>query len=221
MFEIIIKRLYELGILEKVVLIGSWAAFLYKSYFGKGYRFIPKTTDVDILVPIPCHFRKPIDLPEKLKDLNYIVQFSGQKGYIRLGHPELTLEFLVPEFGKGSDEPYQLKDLHINAQPLRYVNLLLRDSLNINYQGIDVKVPHPTVFVLQKLLILDKRQKEEKRLKDIEIIKSVLKWINQSSNDKNHMKNIFSRIPSSWQKKIIKQLRILTLDDTLYYLSKN
>lgn len=135
MFEIILERLQKLGVLDKVIVIGSWAAFLYRNYFlSSAYGFAPKTTDVDFLVPLPCKIDKPIDLPEELKDLNYIVQFSGQKGYIKLGHPELSLEFLVPELGRGSDKPYPLNNLGINAQPLRYVNLLLQDVVEITYR---------------------------------------------------------------------------------------
>lgn len=220
MFEIILKRLQQLGILDKVVLIGSWAAFLYRNYFpGSDYGFTPRTTDIDFLVPLPCKVKKPIDLAEELKDLNYIVQFSGQKGYIKLGHPELSLEFLVPEFGRGSDKPYPLNNLGINAQPLRYVNLLLQDVIDITYYGINIKVPHPTVFVLQKLLVLSRRKKEDKKLKDIDIIKAVLSEINLSINDRDYLKKVFNSLSNSWKKKIIKQLQILKLEDTSDFLS--
>lgn len=218
MLETILKRLHKLGVLDNVIIIGSWAAFLYKNYFAKDYGFIPKTTDLDILVPIPYRSNKKIDLPEELKDLNYIVQFSGQKGYIKLGHPELSIEFLVPEFGKGHDRPYPLDRLGINAQPLRYVILLLRDVIKIDYKGIKINTPHPAVFILQKLLVLHKRAKEEKKLKDIEIIKTVSNWINQSKNDKRRFKDIFRHLPLSWKKNIIKELRNLKLEETLDYL---
>lgn len=222
MFETILERFQQLGILDKVVIIGSWAAFLYRNYFfSKTYGFAPKTTDVDFLVPLPCKIDKPVDLPEELKDLNYIVQFSGQKGYIKLGHPELSLEFLVPELGRGSDKPYPLNNLGINAQPLRYVNLLLQDVIVITHHGMKIKVPHPTVFVLQKLLVLSKRMKEEKKLKDIAIIKAVISEINNSSNNRQRLKEVFDSLSDSWKKKIIKQLRILQLNDVLTFLSSN
>jgi len=42
-----------------------------------------------------------------LKDLGFIEDFH-RKGLIRLNHPELIIEFLVPEKGRGRDTPYPL-----------------------------------------------------------------------------------------------------------------
>jgi hypothetical protein len=219
MFDTILKRLDKLGTLNDIVLVGSWAAFLYKYYFPKSvYSFIPRTTDIDLLIPTPYKNKNKIDLPEEFKDLNFIVQFSGQKGYIRLGHPELSIDFLVPEMGKGSDEPYIINNLHINAQPIRYVNLLLQNVISVDYNGIAVKVPHPSVFALQKLLILRKRQDEYKKLKDIETAKIVFNAIMSQDKDKSILKSEFDPLPNAWKKDIIKQLHLNLLDNIANFL---
>lgn len=219
MFELILERLNKLAVLNDLVLIGSWAAYLYRVYFGKEYNFIPKTTDLDLLIPLPYKDKRQIDLAEEFKDLNFIVQFSNE-GYIKLGHPELSLEFIVPEYGRGSDKPFVINNLGINAQPLRYVSLLLQDVIDISYRGIKVKVPHPAIFVLQKLLIIPYRKKESKKLKDIEIAKSVISFIDKFPDDKKYMRKIFNTLPVSWQKKIVKQLNIIKLSDVAKFLLK-
>jgi len=50
------------------------------------------------------------DVVELLKDLGFVVGFTGSKGYIRLQHPQLIVEFFGPERGKGSGEPYSAID---------------------------------------------------------------------------------------------------------------
>ena len=74
-----------------------------------------KTRDIDLLIPRPSEIKAKTDVVELLKDLGFIVGFSGSKGYIRLEHPELVVEFLVPERGRGSDKPYTLSQLGLNA----------------------------------------------------------------------------------------------------------
>ena len=56
-FNLIISKFNELGILEHVEFIGSWATYLYQQYF-RDDRFIPdlRTRDIDILYP---NIRKP------------------------------------------------------------------------------------------------------------------------------------------------------------------
>ena len=207
MLEIILRRFYDLGILDKVILIGSWAGLLYREYFNKtSYRFTPRTTDIDFLVPTPLRLKEKVDLPKELEDLNYIIQFSGQRGYIKLGHPELSIEFIVPERGRGSDKPYPLNKLAINAQPLRYMDLLIKNVITLSYKGIPVHVPHPTAFVLQKLILISYRKKEEKKLKDIDIAKSILYEIANNKDSKTHLKSTYASLPKKWQSKIIKQL---------------
>ena len=46
-------------------------------------------------------------------------------GYTKYVHPELELEFLIAELGRGKgNKPYEIPKLHINAQGLRFLNLL-------------------------------------------------------------------------------------------------
>lgn len=106
----VLKKLDKVGILQDVILIGSWCIPFYKDYFGSvRYPTAIKTRDVDFLVPAPSKTKSKADIPKLLKDLGFIVDFKGSEGYIQLEHSDLIIEFLVPEKGRGSDKPYQLK----------------------------------------------------------------------------------------------------------------
>ena len=104
----VLSRLQKADVLEQIVVIGSWCIYFYKNYFiDIEYSSSIRTRDIDFLVPIPTKFKKKTDIPEMLKDLGFIEDFH-RKGLIRLNHPELIIEFLVPEKGRGRDTPYPL-----------------------------------------------------------------------------------------------------------------
>jgi len=43
--------------------------------------------------------------------------------------------------GKGSDIPYPLPKLSMNAQPLRFLDYLLQNTICIETEGLKIKVP--------------------------------------------------------------------------------
>lgn len=202
----ILRRFSAAGILNDIVLIGSWCLYFYKEYFT-GVYFPPsiRTRDVDFLVPLPPKLKKKTDIPELLKDLGFIPEFMGPQGYLRLGHPELIVEFLVPERGRGSDKPYPLPQISLNAQPLRYLDFLAKNVIEINIDGLRVKLPHPVAFALHKLIILGRRIKQEKADKDRDQAFSLLHFVLKYDKPEK-IKSIFNTMPQSWRRSIIKIL---------------
>ncbi len=163
----VLRLLDKAGIFKSIVLIGSWSMVFYKSYFaGVPYLPVIRTRDIDLLIPHPSIIKTKVDVAELLKELGFVVGFSGSKGYIRLEHPQLIVEFLVPERGKGSDRPYPLLQLGLNAQALRFLDFLTEHTITVQVDEISVNLPHPASFALHKLLILDKRNVPEKAAKD-------------------------------------------------------
>jgi hypothetical protein len=81
-----------------------------------------RTMDIDFLIPNPAKIHKDINIPEILRTLNFTPVYSYTTGYTKYEHPEL-------ELGRGKNKPYELPKLHINAQGLRYLNLLQSNVL--------------------------------------------------------------------------------------------
>lgn len=49
----VLKRLEKASVLKHIVLIGSWAIYLYKYYFeSKKYSTYIRTRDIDFLIPV-------------------------------------------------------------------------------------------------------------------------------------------------------------------------
>lgn len=151
------------GILENLILVGSWCVMLYQEYFqGKAALPAIRTRDLEFLIRIPPKFRKKADLPQLLKDLGFIVDYRGEKGYTILMHPDLIIEFLVPARGKDSDKPCLIEQIGIRAQALRFLDLLARSPIQLFFGDTKVCIPHPANFALQKLLIADRRKNRDK-----------------------------------------------------------
>ncbi len=116
LYRDVLRRLDTEGVLSHVLLIGSWCGQLYRNYF-KTEHYTPtiRTRDIDFLVPLPPQFDKKVDLQEIFQALGFNIVFKGRGGYITFEHPDLIIEFVVPERGRGSEEPYPLPNLGINA----------------------------------------------------------------------------------------------------------
>ena len=86
----VLRRLDKAGILKDIVLVGSWCTLFYKKFFsGKKYMTSLTTRDMDLLIPQPRTIKVKADVAELLKDLGFVVGFTGSQGYIRLEHPQL------------------------------------------------------------------------------------------------------------------------------------
>jgi len=206
----ILRRFNKAGILKDMILIGSWCAYFYDEYF-KDTQYLDraalKTRDIDFLIHDPARIKHETNVPELLRDLGFVVIYKGSKGYIKLDHPDLLLEFLVLEKGKGIDGPYPLPKLGLNAVALRFLNFLSENTIKIKIEDFYVTLPHPANFALHKLIIFQRRLKEEKAIKDrntaIEILKALI-----NKGETPGIKRILKALPAKWRKKIADGLKI-------------
>jgi len=205
----ILRRFNSVGILKNLILIGSWSAYFYNEYFaGTPYldRTALKTRDIDFLIDNPASIKDAVNVPGLLSDLGFVIVYKGNKGYIKLEHPDLLLEFLVPEKGKGMDKPVHLPKLGMNAVALRFLNFLSANTIKVRVEDFYVTLPHPANFALHKLIIFQRRFKQDKAVKDrniaIEILKSLI-----DKGESSIIKRVFNSIPKKWQGRIIKGLQ--------------
>ncbi len=202
----VLNRFQKAGILRSIVLIGSWSVYFYKYYFkSKSYSSFIRTRDIDFLVQVPIKLNKKIDLFKLLEDLGFIEEFSRPKGYIKLTHPDLTVEFLVPEKGKESDKPYPLPQLGINAQALRYLDILSENTISIDVDGIQIILPHPAAYALHKFIIFKRRGNQDKRDRDLEGAIRVFHELIKNDG-LTAIKQVFNSLHKKWQATVLKNL---------------
>ncbi len=200
----VLHRLQSAGVLRQIVLIGSWCGYFYKDYFEEELP-APRTRDIDFLLATPPRVKPSVDVPSMLADLNFLVGFHSD-GSMRLEHPELIIDFLVPEKGKGNLGPYKIKELGVTASRLRFVSLLLDDTISFQSHGLDLTLPHPINFALQKLIISGRRTKQEKASKDRSQAIDVLRIV-MESKEKEKIRPLFDKLPKGWRSAILKNLK--------------
>jgi hypothetical protein len=215
LYRDVLCRLDKEGVLSHVLLIGSWCGQLYKHYF-KTTKYTPiiRTRDIDFLIPLPPRFNKKVDLREVFQALGFNLVFKGRSGYVTFEHPNLIIEFLVPERGRGSDKPYPIPDLGINAQSLRFLDLLAQNTVRIPFEDVTVTVPHPANFAIQKLIISTRRTKPEKRDKDRALAIEILKTLFEV-DEAHSITQLMQSLPKKWQKLARQALIETTAPDTL------
>jgi len=204
----VLRRFNKAGILDQLILIGSWSAYFYNQYFaGTAYldRAAIKTRDIDFLIDNPAKIKHKVNVPDLLGDLGFVMVHKGSQGYIKLEHPDLLVEFLVLEKGRGTDKPFPLPKLGINAVALRFLSFLSSSTIKIKIEDFHITLPHPANFALHKLIIFQRRLKQDKAIKDrsiaIEILKSLM-----DKGESSIIKGAFYSIPRKWQNKVIKGL---------------
>lgn len=201
----VLRRLEKAGVLEQLVLVGSWCLYFYRSYFAVGsFYSILRTRDIDFLVPTPVRNLNPVDIVELLDDLGFIPELKAG-GYIQLMHPEVMLEFLVAERGRGSDKPYPLSHLGINAQALRFMDIANDSAIRLEFEGISLRVPHPAAFALHKLIIVPRRKDESKAVRDVGSAVEILTLL-IDVGDTEMIGNQLGGFPCKWKKTIYRVL---------------
>lgn len=83
----------------------------------------------------------------------------------------LRVDFLTPNRGRDTEQPQQLPALSTNAQPLRFLDFLIRDpvpAVLLHGAGVLVSVPAPQRYALHKLIVARRRREVSgKREKDL------------------------------------------------------
>jgi len=134
-------------------------------------------------------------------ELGFEVSFNSD-GSIYLWNSELKIEFIAPEKSIGTDGAKEIKNLSIKAIPLRFMNMLLEKPVRVKDKNIEISIPNPTAFAIHKLLISERRKKQDKRLKDLEQALLVLEIVNPED-----LKKMYKSLPKPWKKSIINTLK--------------
>jgi hypothetical protein len=122
-----------------------------------------------------------------------------------LQHPELILEFLVPERGRGQDRPCQIQSLGVNAQALRFLDMLAANVIRLPYEGMDVPVPHPAHYAVHKLIVTQRRS-GEKRERDLDQAVVLLQLLRRSPAEREALRGALRCLSIKWRSRVIRAL---------------
>ena len=204
----VLRSLQDAGVLNCLILVGSWCQYYYRILFDNTPDIpLIRTTDIDLLVPNSPKIKKNVDIGQLLKSLGFDSDYDYSTGIIKYVHPDLEIQFVTPERGRGRDTAYNIKQLQIKAEGIRYLGILQDNSFTMKHEDISLRIPEPEAYVLQKILASRKRANEDKRAKDLDTAFSIGELCMQDHKRRRRMKAIFNDLPKKWQKEILKTLR--------------
>lgn len=198
-----------------MVVAGSWCVLFYQAYFDRRiYGPTIRTRDLDFAVPVPLRSRKKVDIAKIIDGLGFVLDFRGEQGHMRFMHPDLILEFLVPERGRGTHDAFDIPALGVNAQPLRYLGMLLMDTITLEFRGVPVRLPHPARFALHKLIVAERRDNADKAERDRAQAVLVLNAI-LDSGECATLRQVYTSLPAKWRRTIAASLAVAGHADLL------
>jgi len=209
-----IKILEKNRVLEHVVLIGSWAEYIYEiSDYLKGFEANLKTKDIDFLIKNINKPKEGINIVKILEKEGYETSIDYISGIFKFYKgKDLEIEFLVREIGKGQLEPYKVPSFGIKAEGLRHTNLLVRNVITIEVKNIKITTPTPQAYLLQKIIINEHRK--NKAEKDYLSIENLMENIKKSKAELQKLKDLYTSLTKK-QKKIIDRFFIDKLFELL------
>lgn len=178
-FNEVIDKLDELGLLPYVMIMGSWAEYLYsKCLFKNDYTNSLQTRDIDILY-------RNINLPDikipiasKLAEIGFLYKEDIMSGVAKFYKEDiLELEFLTRTLGSNTDKPTKIEPLNIKSESMRIVNILADYPAEIKYRNHKLIVPNPSAFVVQKILTNPTRKPDYKKEKDLDVCERIMQYI--------------------------------------------
>ncbi len=218
LFVRVLKLLESEGVLSEIILVGSWCQLFYKEYFDNAPQ-IPsvRTMDADFLVPNPTSsIKKEVDVPKILEQEDFSPKISFPDGLVKYVHPELEIEFLIPQKGTGDKPIFDVPALKVNAQPLRFFDHITGHILELEYQGIKARVPEAAYYVVHKLVINERRQNEMKKEKDLQTAKAIGEFLLEDQKERENLKIIFEKLPKKWKKMVLRTIE--SSSEELYQL---
>lgn len=156
-FNEILKVINEFELTDNLIIIGSWAYYIYQNYVFKD-KILPeslKTLDVDILISRNTKFNKAkkLNMINILEKLDYCWYQKLDSEVDKFQKADFEIEFLTETKSKGLEKKYYFENIGINAKTIKYLNLLSENKIKLSINDFQVSVPPPLNYSLHKLLI--------------------------------------------------------------------
>ena len=159
-----IKLLSDNGLLGHVIVIGSWAEYVYaQGGVLKDFEANLRTLDIDFLVRNMKRPTSPVSLTTLARQAGCTVDADALCGTTKIYTPDhMEIEFLILQQGSGEQSTLKT-NLGVSAQALRHLAIVRDNTLTVSIFDMDIIVPEPEAYVLHKIIINDQRGLRPKR----------------------------------------------------------
>lgn len=157
-FGRVLDLMEDAGCLPYVILIGSWAEFVYReSGLLADYAPNIRTMDIDFLIR---NMRRPVpaaNLVSAAREHGFFVESDVLNGTTKLlDTTGLEVEFLIGQMGSG-EKPALKTNVGVTAQALRHMEMLSGNIVEASCFGHKVIVPTPEAYAVHKMVINARR----------------------------------------------------------------
>ena len=97
----------------------------------------------------------------------------------------------------------RIPGMSIGAETLPKIAPIGWNYVELQWEGMKVKVASPASLVIQKLLINEERKPEWKKEKDLDAVRYVLAYVNASRKYHDELKKRVINAPRKWRKAIL------------------
>lgn len=163
-FAKVLDLVEEAGCMPHVVLVGSWAEYVYREAgLLAGFEPNIRTMDVDFLIR---NLRRPnpaASLAVLAREKGFLVESDALNGTTKLFDASgLEVEFLIGKMGAGVEAALKT-NVGVTAQTLRHMDILSGNVVDAPCLGHLVRVPVPEAYAVHKMVInLQRGRKAEK-----------------------------------------------------------
>ena len=195
----IIEVLDRSALLPYIMIIGSWAEYLYPYYLGKDYFPNLKTRDVDLYFSNPyLEVDGAETLIENFRDAGFLLDehFIDTGKFFKEG---MEVEFLSSQIGSGPGM-VEIPFTGVKAEKLSDMDML--QPILVEVQGYRIKIPSPTSYVAHKLYINPERRPTSKRSKDIEAVRSLLQYLREKPEEVESLSAYIKKLSDEKRKRI-------------------
>ena len=186
-----VRVLHEQDVLSHVMLIGSWAEYLYPLLFDTAFEPNIRTRDIDFFYRNLKLPDKPIRFVEAMKRNGFVYDIDSISEVAKFYKEDLLeIEFLTKVIGSGAQSSYLIRSLGIKAEGLRIINILDDFATEVTTNGYTIIVPLPSAYVVQKLLANPTRVPASKKEKDIAAVVNLLEHIKISDKHRQDLERV-------------------------------
>ena len=196
----VIDVLNKSSLLPHIVIIGSWAEYLFSYYFEQEFSPNFMTRDIDLYFG---NFYLEVPGSESLKENFKAAGFIFSENYGQSGRffkEGIEVEFLSSTLGKGAGI-IELPLMGVKAEKLQSLSLLT--PVAVKARGYTILIPTPQSYIAHKLYINPIRREKEKQVKDIEAIRYLLSQLQHMPHELKNLQELIENYPSEIKEQIL------------------
>jgi len=203
LFDSIVKELDSHGSLDDMILIGGWALRMYQRHYGNPRIPVKRTTDADFLFRNPPRVKNPFPVDTMLREKGFKLRMSPITDQYQYKHELLDIDFLMPHIGPADQaSSKKIPGYGVEATRLRYLDLATEFTIQVDYNGSRLTVPHPAAYTYLKYIVgsLPSRSADKAR-KDIDTANRMSDFLASDEKQMQVLNSVMERSPDPWNKK--------------------